>query len=750
MPASSHVVAIVQARFGSSRLPGKVLLDLAGRPALWHVRERLRQVPELDRLVVATTAAEGDRPVVEAVTGWGGEAFAYAGDVNDLLDRYITCGEHFDADIIVMVDGDCPLLHPPTVSRMIRALQDQPAAEYARLESRTIEGGVAVLRLAAYRKIRRLLPEMPPDRQGPYREHATLCIMERPELFTIVEVPCFPELARFKHRLWLDTPADLEFLRRVYETHYREGEIISLPDVVEFLAQNPDVRAINAHVGQKTIASPNGFVRLGGDSAITSLLARTLAEEYGLACRQEPGGDALAEVAVTPGEPGLRHASGPDGLRLTLTAPDAAGAARLAPLLAAALGVERLRSGYFEAAGSGPELETVPCPLCRGADIGKLWVAPSGAEEGICANCGHVFLSRRPTPARLAASYRAYAQTHPEAMLVAENSPFVAVARARVRRLIDPARPPAAVLDVGCGYGHFLRELPVGGRRVGLEPSAVQAAFLRRHGWADEVWACGYEAVADGSPSWPAGGFDLITSFHALEHVADPAEFVRFCARHLAPAGRLALAVPELETLGADLIEAHYLNQGFHLHSFHAASLRSVLERAGLVVQSLEAEPPTAALKSSVLAVAVRPAPTEASAPVAAPSAAEVAPAARRTFARLEAALERIRSAFTGWRARGLRIAVYGGGVHTASLLDVVGPEGVAFIVDDDPAKQGERLAGVPIAPGAELAQGRWDVLVVSSLASEAALLARLETPPRAGKIFGIYRDLVNDAATAR
>ncbi len=734
-----RVVAIVQSRYASTRLPGKALLPLGGHPALWHVCERLKEVPEVDVVVVATTAQGSDGPIVDEVRGWGGEVFAFPGDVNDLLSRYIACGRAHAADAIVMVDGDCPLIHPPTISRMVRSLLAAPETEYARLDGRSIEGGVAVLLLSAYEKIERLLPSLEAAKQRSYREHATLCIMERPDWFSIVDVPCFESLATMKHRLWLDTQADYEFLSAVYDELFREGEVVDLEKVVALLGTRPELRALNAHVRQKPVEMPAGRVWMRGDGA--ERLARGLRESLGLAVDlgEAPPPDRIAEVIVHEADDGFapRAQTSPPGIEVGLR--DDADLARTVGLLAQYLGVRKLKSGYFEADAEGGGLVTTDCALCGSAEKEILWVAPTGVENAACLDCGHVYLARHPSRARLSANYAAYAQSHPDSFLLDESSAFAELGRRRAAWLREQAGTAGSVLDLGCGYGHFLAALPRDAFRVAMEPSASETRFLREYRDFDEVWQCGFEEFQIAPPTWR--GFDAIVSLHALEHVLDPSALVDFARRHLAPEGVLMIAVPNLPTLGRDLIEHHYLAQGFHLHTFHAATLRALLERGGFRIEWMGAEEETAALRSSLLALARRDA---GAAPASPPAAPDRAIRQARDFHReLETALESLRRNFAEWSRENRGVVVYGAGVHTAALLNAVPGNGVLCLVDDDPAKQGRTVHGLAVVSFEDAIARGAEVLVVSSLASEASLLARLEKEVTPLRIYGIYRDLM-------
>src|SRR5437879_2068636 len=112
-------VAIIQARMGSTRLPGKVLADIAGHPMLWHVVNRARKIHGIDELVVATSTSEADDLVLDFCSK--SEVQCFRGDPVDVLDRYFKCAESFRADCVVRLTADCPLLDPEVVGEVLDA-----------------------------------------------------------------------------------------------------------------------------------------------------------------------------------------------------------------------------------------------------------------------------------------------------------------------------------------------------------------------------------------------------------------------------------------------------------------------------------------------------------------------------------------------------------------------------------------------------------------------------------------------------
>ncbi|MDY6937249.1 MAG: bifunctional glycosyltransferase/class I SAM-dependent methyltransferase [Cyanobacteriota bacterium] len=776
--SQQQTVAIVQARMNSTRLPGKVLLPLADRQVLFHIWERLSRVQGLDAIVIATTAADSDRPIVEFCRSHQIEVFAYEGSADNLLDRYIGCGDRYHADIIVMVDGDCPLLHPPTIERMAGALRDNSHAEYCQLEESSIEGGVAVLRLATYKKMAQLATE------PCHREHATLFLVENPHLFSIVKVPCEDEFRDIKHRLWLDTPADYRFLNQVYDRLYQPGEIVDLRAVVRWLKTDAELRSINARVTQKDVRErvrplailpyslPEVFYQQAWEvvSVLTERFhvgVRLLAADLSPSERDwwhrhnltlwdrspQPGEAVLSFDAEAEGfQPLSPSGEGMPRMQIGLSGGESATA--LATLAACYGGYQSTASGYLEAtqqsSADGSHLETPPCPLCGSENRQEIWSHPTGVTNGICLDCGHIYLTRQLSDAAIDISYRDYQQSYPDDYLRDPSNGFFELAGNRHQLLQKYLpQPPKTLLEIGCGYGHFLSLCGSECDAFGIEPSHEQALFARKYFENNvedlEIWECHYNRLDLKPSSWPKNGFDVICGFHVLEHIKQPDRFLKFARKLLKPGGYLTIAVPNIFTLSPDLIELFFIYRNWHLHTFSPDTLSRILRQAGFEIVELSDEQPIPMLRSSTIAIA-RSVETPVSPPILPDRIAESRTAIERFHSTLDTRLQKVKEAFQKWTSDGTIVAIYGGGIHTQALLELSGIQAsqIRLIIDDNPQKQGQTLQGIPIYNFQTALTLGIEAIVVSSLASEHKILPRLEkTAPPQIQIVGIYRDLI-------
>jgi glutamate-1-semialdehyde 2,1-aminomutase/spore coat polysaccharide biosynthesis protein SpsF len=227
-------VAIVQARMASTRLPGKVLADLAGRPLLWHVVRRVRRARRVDRVVVATSRDAADDPLARFCEAEGIDC--YRGSQDDVLDRFYRAARAHAADVVVRVTGDCPLIDPAVIDRVLDAYH-AGAGEYVTNTLRyTYPDGLDVEVFGAEALARAWLKARKPSE----REHVT-SYLRTPGLFRVHNVENDTDLAPRGLRWTVDDPADLEFVRRVYEALADRPEF-GTADVLALLEARPDVR----------------------------------------------------------------------------------------------------------------------------------------------------------------------------------------------------------------------------------------------------------------------------------------------------------------------------------------------------------------------------------------------------------------------------------------------------------------------------------------------------------------------------
>lgn len=237
MPSTSQpeVAVFIQARMGSTRLPGKVLMPLDGRPVLEHVVERVKAAGIGDPVVV-TTLSLHDLPIVAYCAGHGVRVFC--GSENDVLDRFWQAAKLLDIGHVVRITSDCPILDPVIVQRVVRMHLETGADYTSNVQVETFPDGldVEVFRKSALEKAWN-------EASAPSeREHVTPYIRKNPKLFEQRDLKNETDLSGL--RWTLDDPADYQFLTALF-AKLGDRPTFGMEDVLEALRNNPDMADIN-------------------------------------------------------------------------------------------------------------------------------------------------------------------------------------------------------------------------------------------------------------------------------------------------------------------------------------------------------------------------------------------------------------------------------------------------------------------------------------------------------------------------
>ncbi len=305
--------AIIQARMGSSRFPGKMLREIAGKPVIWHVVHRLHKCASVDRIILATSDQEADDTLAEYVTALG--VTVVRGSEQNVLRRFIAALKRTDADVILRITGDSPLIDPVLIDRLVSRLR-QSGADYVTFAAPASDCGIdpvtrqTLLRLAAKRG----------DHPAAI-EHVTGYFAVDPAFARRAVLPAFGE-NRFVEgaRFSVDTPADLAFFEEIYRRLGAAPGEAKFLDAIALLRSDPSLLAINAHVRQRRaderaasilIRCDGGHAQGLGHVVRCLAIARELRERYSAAVRFALGGDEAAfalvraeDFPITPVAPG--------------------------------------------------------------------------------------------------------------------------------------------------------------------------------------------------------------------------------------------------------------------------------------------------------------------------------------------------------------------------------------------------------------------------------------------------------------
>jgi spore coat polysaccharide biosynthesis protein SpsF len=237
------VVAIIQARMGSSRLPRKVLRDLAGEPMLSRVVDRVRRAELLDEVVVATTGEPQDKAILDFCHERGIAHFA--GSQHDVLDRYYQAATKFHADAVVRITSDCPLIDPGLVDLVVRKYQRATKADYVSciVEPRTFPRGLDT-EVFSYDALETAWRE---STDAASREHVTQFFLRNPSRFKIHGVYFDTDYSAL--RWTVDTAEDMQLVEKIFR-HFGHDRF-GWRDAAAACSQHADWLLINGHVQQK-------------------------------------------------------------------------------------------------------------------------------------------------------------------------------------------------------------------------------------------------------------------------------------------------------------------------------------------------------------------------------------------------------------------------------------------------------------------------------------------------------------------
>ncbi len=259
------VLAIVQARMSSTRLPGKVMRRISGRPMLWHVVNRLRAVEGLDGIVVATSTDPSD----DVVASWcrrEGTAL-FRGDLTDVLSRYHGAASEFGAGTVVRITADCPMIDPLLVERAVREFLRTPGLDYLGLDGSYPDG--LDTEVFSFSALERAFKEaaLPSE-----REHVTPYIWKNRDRFRVRSLSHHEDLS---HMRWtVDDGRDLEFVRRVFGAFACPLRVFYMEEVLELLERVPELSDLNS----STIRNEGYLKSLAAEARLSGRLTAAGAE----------------------------------------------------------------------------------------------------------------------------------------------------------------------------------------------------------------------------------------------------------------------------------------------------------------------------------------------------------------------------------------------------------------------------------------------------------------------------------------
>jgi spore coat polysaccharide biosynthesis protein SpsF len=254
---SKKVTAILQGRLGSTRLPGKVLLPLLGKPVMQHVYERILHCNNIDRVIVATSTESKDDPIVSLFEEM--DVPVFRGSETDPLDRYYHAATHYGLSHVVRVMADCPLVDPQVVDEIIKMYFDG-GYDFCYLGGEYPTGLDTTV--FSYGALEKCFKEA---RKISEREHITFYMTNNPDLFNIGVYKKFKGLLH--HRWVMDHEADYNLVVEIYKALYKPGRVFGAEDVLKLMRDQPHLFEINAQIPRDGRIPENGSIktrRVGG------------------------------------------------------------------------------------------------------------------------------------------------------------------------------------------------------------------------------------------------------------------------------------------------------------------------------------------------------------------------------------------------------------------------------------------------------------------------------------------------------
>ena len=236
--------AIIQARMGSTRLPGKVLFEVQEKPLLGYMLDRLSVSKEIDQIIIATSDDKLDDPIVTYTSNYGYEVFR--GSQNDVLDRYYQAANSQDIkpDYIIRLTADCPLIDPIIIDEIVNDIKDSSfdfISNSEPLPSSWPDGmDVSVMSFEALQKAWKIA------KKPSEREHVTFIFWDKDANFKSHRVECSEDLSSY--RLTVDYKEDFELIKKILNNFLDDDKdirFVKMNEIIEFLLSNPDFIKIN-------------------------------------------------------------------------------------------------------------------------------------------------------------------------------------------------------------------------------------------------------------------------------------------------------------------------------------------------------------------------------------------------------------------------------------------------------------------------------------------------------------------------
>jgi len=242
-----NIVAIIQARMRSTRLPGKIMKEILGKPVILWDLDRISISKLIDGIVVAIPYGKENDVIVDTIKECNDKIVTTRGSEDDVLDRYYQAAVQTNADVVVRITSDCPLIDPVIIDQVIKQFLDNNCDYCSNSLIRTYPRGLDT-EVFSFKVLEKAWNEAKKDYE---REHVTPYIIENPDKFKLLNVANDINLS---HLRWtLDTKEDFEFIDAIYQNICPNKEMFLMSDILSLLDAKPELIKINQHIRQKSI-----------------------------------------------------------------------------------------------------------------------------------------------------------------------------------------------------------------------------------------------------------------------------------------------------------------------------------------------------------------------------------------------------------------------------------------------------------------------------------------------------------------
>ncbi len=241
------ITVIIQARTQSIRLPNKVLALIENQSLIWHIIKRLKKSEIIEQIILATSSRKEDKKLVEIANNC--EILSFVGDENDVLSRFYYAALKFNADPIIRITGDCPLVDPDLLDKMLKLYLENNYDYVSNTITPTYPDGldIEIFSMDALTK------SFKEAKQKSEREHVTPYIWKNPKKFLLHNFENAEDESKF--RWCVDEQEDLELIRKIY-ANFKPKIVFSFDEVIQFIKSNPNISKIN-----KTIKRNEGYMK---------------------------------------------------------------------------------------------------------------------------------------------------------------------------------------------------------------------------------------------------------------------------------------------------------------------------------------------------------------------------------------------------------------------------------------------------------------------------------------------------------